>query len=82
MRKLSEIAKDISADFVGAKSSFARPYINAMKELSTLDDMYGCDDATGIVIRFLCNAQTWRGSIARTIKAELKDMLREHGIKI
>ena len=70
-RSLREIARDIRKDW--AKPYFgAVPYLDAMSMLDTINDTYGCDDAKGIVLYFLANAQTWRGSNAKTIKAELK----------
>jgi len=50
----------------------ARPYIAAMMELNSVDDMYGVEDGRTIVMYFLSNASTWRGPEARAIKAELK----------
>jgi hypothetical protein len=54
----------------------AKPYIQAMQLLENMDSMFGCDDAKDIVLRFLCNAQSWRGPIAREVKAELKRRLK------
>ena len=54
----------------------ATPYLRAMYQLNSIDDMYGLDTADSIVRYFLSNAQTWRGEEARRIKAELKAMLK------
>ncbi len=73
-RKLSEIANEISKKW--DKPAFsAKPYISAMKQLNTVDDNYLFDSGKEIVLRFLCNASTWRGEHARRIKQELKDMV-------
>jgi hypothetical protein len=73
-RLLSDIANDISAHW--PKVYFgAVPYLQAMKQLGTIGDTYGADDARGIVLYFLANATTWRGPDARRIKAELKALL-------
>lgn len=57
-------------------AQLARPYIQAMACLGSINEGYGCETAREVVLRFLCNAQTWRGDTARRVKAELKDMLK------
>jgi hypothetical protein len=47
-----------------------------MEELITTLDMYLYDSAQDIVLRFLCNAGTWRGEVARRVKAELRAMVQ------
>lgn len=56
----------------------AVPYIDAMLELDTTDPKapYLFEHADEIVLRFLCNAQTFRGEDARRIKVELKSMVK------
>jgi hypothetical protein len=54
----------------------AVPYLRAMNTLDSMTDNYGCDGAEEIVLRFLCNAKTWKGDVARRIKAELKGMVK------
>jgi hypothetical protein len=56
----------------------ARPYIHALRYLGTMDDKYYEDTADEIVQRFLTNARTWRGPVAKRIKAELRGMLAGH----
>lgn len=74
-RTLSKIANDISKSWT--KPYFgAVPYIQAMKELNSINDNYGCDDAKSIVLYFLANASTWRGDDAKRIKAELKALTK------
>lgn len=76
-RPLYTIARDIHKHWT--KPYFgAVPYIRAMYELSTLNGMYGADDARSIVAYFLSNAATWRGADARRVKKELSDMLAVH----
>jgi hypothetical protein len=53
------------------------PDADAIKEwplwkLESIEDPYGADSGDMIVRYFLGNATTWRGPVARTIKAELK----------
>ena len=73
-RMLSEIAREINSDWKNIYFG-ARPYLNAMYSLNSIDDNYGMDSAKSIVIYFLSNAATWRGEKAKEIKAELKSML-------
>ena len=74
MRPLYVIAKEIQKDWL--KPNFgAVPYLKAMFYLSGINDMYYSDSAREIVIRFLCNAGTWRGETARRIKKELKELI-------
>ena len=74
-RAIREIAGEIRADW--KKIYFgAVPYLDAMSSLEGIGDAYGCDDARSIVLYFLANAQTWRGPVARSVKAELKGLCR------
>jgi len=79
-RALHEIARDIrnnwrTKDGRPNINYAAAPYLDAMSQLGSMSDKYGCDTATSIVIYFLGNAQHWRGTEAKRIKAELKAML-------
>lgn len=75
MRALSTIANEISEDWT--KPYFgAVPYLQAMADLQTVDSKYGYDDGRSIVLYFLANATSWRGEVARRVKAELKGMLK------
>lgn len=76
-RKIYEIAKDIRLDWSGRNKSPARPYLHAMYELENITDRYGMDSAASVVRYFLANASTWRGEVARRIKAELNAMLKD-----
>jgi|TARA_R110000822_G_scaffold28203_6_gene83991 hypothetical protein len=53
----------------------AVPYLNAMRELNSINDNYYDDTARTIVMYFLANASTFRGIEAKRIKLELKSML-------
>ena len=75
-RPLYEIAREIRKDW-GAKVYFgAKPYLDAMASLDSVDDNYGWDSGKTIVLYFLGNASTWRGETAKRIKAELKAMTK------
>ena len=74
-RTLSEIAREIRKDWT--KPYFgAKPYLDAMSTLNSVNDNYGMDSGRSIVIYFLANAQTWKGPVARQIKVELNAMLK------
>lgn len=70
-RALHAIADEIRGDWKNINYA-AKQYLAPMFYLSSIDDMYGCDSAKGIVLYFLSNAGSWRGDTARRIKAELK----------
>ena len=74
-RPLFEIAREIRRDWL--KPYFgAKPYLDAMRELNSVDDHYMYDDGRSVVLYFLSNASTWRGETAKRIKAELKEMIK------
>lgn len=76
-RSISNVALDIKMYW--PKPYFgAVPYLEAMMDLDTIDEMYGADSARSIVMYFLSNAQTFHGPEARRLKNELKEIL---GIK-
>lgn len=54
----------------------AVPYLDAMRSMDKITDNYGADDGVGIVSYFLGNAQTWRGPVAREVKAELNRRIK------
>lgn len=83
-RPIYEIAAEVRKDIIDRKwsreaAAYAMPYLNAMRDLSSIKDNYGADSGRSVVLYFLSNAQTWRGETARRIKAELKNLLRESG---
>ena len=72
---VSEIAREISADWANVNYA-ARPYLDAMARLDSVQDKYGYDDGKSIVLYFLANAGAWWGDTARRIKAQLKAMIK------
>jgi hypothetical protein len=74
-RPLYEIASEIRRDWKNIYFG-AVPYVDAMSELDKITDMYFADSAKSIVLRFLSNAQTWRGEVAKRVKTELKQMVK------
>lgn len=74
MRALSDIAGEIRHDW--AKINYAaRPYVDAMATMERVEDNYLFDSGRRIVGGFLANAGSWRGEVARRVKAELREML-------
>ncbi len=75
MRKIYEIAREIKKCW-DPINYYAKPYLDAMLEISNINDTYYLDDARSVVQYFLSNAGNWRGADARRIKAELREMLK------
>jgi len=76
-RPINQIAAEIYAEWGrGSVALAARPYLEAMACLESITDTYGADDARGIVLYFLSNAGGWRGTEAKRLKAELKELLK------
>jgi len=74
-RPICQIAREIRSDW--KKVYFgAVPYLSAMSSLTDINDSYGEDSAKSIVLYFLSNASTWRGAVAKRVKAELKSMVK------
>jgi hypothetical protein len=72
-RSIRDIADEIALDW--KKVNYAAvPYLQAMAELDSINDDYYYDSAREVVLRFLCNAGTWRGETAKRVKLELKRM--------
>ena len=74
-RPLYEIATEIETNWERVNYA-ARPYLDAMHDVTGISDKYwhvSCDE---IVLYFLSNAGTWRGDVARRVKAELNAMLK------
>jgi len=75
MRPLYKIAEEIRADWT--KPYFgAVPYLEAMESMGDVSENFGFDSGQSIVLYFLSNANTWRGEVARRVKAELRGMVR------
>ena len=74
-RPLYEIAQDILSDWKRVNYA-AAPYLSAMASLDQITDSYGFDSADSVVRYFLANAGSWRGDVAKQIKAELRGMIK------
>ncbi len=72
-RPIYEIAAEIRRDW--KKVNFAaKPYLDAMSEITHIAERYYADSARSMVAYFLANAGSWRGEVARRVKAELKTL--------
>lgn len=74
-RPLYEIAREIKSNWKQVNYA-ARPYLDAMASLNSINDHYYCDSGRTVVLYFLSNANTWKGETARRIKTELKTMVK------
>ncbi len=74
-RPLHEIAREIRRNWKPVNYA-AVPYLDAMASLDKITDTFYQDSGESVVRYFLSNATTWRGQVARVIKAELKEMLK------
>lgn len=75
-RPIYQIAAEIEADWKNVYFG-AKPWLESLFSLKSIDDLYGADRADTCVMYFLSNASSWRGEVARRIKAELKQLLKE-----
>lgn len=71
---LSQIAAIIRQDWKPKVWFGAVPYLDAMGTLDSIDQDYGLDTGHSVVCYFLANATTWRGPVARAVKAKLKKL--------
>ena len=75
--KISEIAALIVQNWEKI-SPHARPYLDAMQSLSSVSDSYYMDSGASVVSYFLGNAQSFRGEVAKLVKAELNVRLKAY----
>ena len=71
MQSISTIAREISREWKNINYA-AKPYLQAMRSLDSVNDSYGYDSAKSIVSYFLSNASGYRGEAAKAHKAALK----------
>jgi hypothetical protein len=72
-RTISTIAREIQRYWIDVNYA-AKPYLEAMYYLNTVQDKYGLESAKSVILYFLSNASTFRGDHARRLKAELKGL--------
>ena len=78
MRPIHEIADEINTTWskLGKGVNYAaKPYLDAMRSLSSCSDAYGDDSGASVVRYALGNMTSFRGEAARRLKAELKQHL-------
>ncbi len=79
VQPIRSIANVAWADWSTSKSGVgyaAKPYLAAMMALDSIEDNYGADPGHMIVRYFLSNARSWRGDVAKAVKAELNRRLK------
>ena len=77
MQSISTIAREISREWKNVNYA-AKPYLEAMRSLDSVNDSYYQDSAKSIVSYFLANASGYRNDTAKAHKAALKAIV---GIK-
>lgn len=77
MRDINQIAQEIKSDWKNVYFG-AVPYLSAMRQLTDMQSMYGQDSASSILSYFLANAGTWRGEVAKRVKAEINMGLKAY----
>lgn len=70
---IAAIARLIRKDWKKVDGA-AKPYLAAMLDIEKITDKYYQDEADGVVLRFLGNAASWRGDIAKQVKAYLRKL--------
>lgn len=76
---LSEISRLIEKDFRRSGKTVpysAKPYLDALNSLEHVGQKYGADSGKSIVAYTLSNLSSWKGPVARAVKAELKARLK------
>lgn len=74
-RPLYVIAGDIKKEWKNVNFA-AKPYLNAMGCLKSVEDWYYADSGDMVVRYFLSNASAFRGDRAKELKNELKQMIK------
>jgi len=74
-RPIYIIAAEIKADWKNIWYG-AKPYLQAMSQLDSIEDTYGESSAKSIILYFLSNAEYWRGNTAQRIKKELNTLIK------
>ena len=72
---LSEIAGMVYEDWKNVNYA-AKPYLEAMSTLRSINDNYIQDSGSSVVAYFLSNATSWHGEVAKVVKKELNHRLK------
>ncbi len=73
-RPLPEITREIRKDWRPMYRP-AEAHFEAFEYADNVNQMYGCDSVKSEILYFLGNAGTWKGEVARRVKAELKALV-------
>ena len=76
---LSDISRVIRRDLKAQNKKVpfgAEPYLEALDTMDNIGDMYGADSGSSIVAYALSNLSSYKGPVAREVKAELKRRLK------
>jgi len=79
-RPIYEVAREIRKDWKKVNYA-AKPYLDAMADLDAVSDNYFADSGKSVVGYFLVNAGSWRGEVAKRVKAELRALLKAELLK-
>lgn len=74
-RHVYQIADEIRKTWKNVNYA-AKPYLDAMSQISSVAENFGAEDGRSIVLYFLANASSWRGPDAKRLKDELKASLK------
>lgn len=73
-RKLKDIARDIEKSW-GRVDPRAKPFLEVLKTLDSVEDNYEADRGVDIVRHFLHHSQRWSGPDADRLRDELEGLL-------
>lgn len=71
----SEIRKDWSKQGKGVHP-YCKEWLYALSSISTIHDHYGAESGLSVVCYFLSNSASWKGEVAREIKKELNNRIK------
>lgn len=77
---ISDLSRIITRDLQsqGKKVPFgAQPYLDALRQMDSADDVYGVESGKTIIAYALSNLTSYKGPTARAVKAELKRRMKE-----
>ena len=74
-RPVYKIAADILNDW-NRPNYAALPYLTAMLTINNELENYGGDTAKSVILYFLSNSSSYRGSKAKELKSELKTLIK------
>lgn len=72
---IAEIAREVYKEWKPVHE-YAKPYLEAMECLQSIDDNYVADSGRSVVAYFLSNATRFKGEAAKAIKKELNKRLK------